>query len=171
MTESAKESIKQAEAQAKEASKNNASLMKTMGGVAVLVAGVGMFIHSVPKKRYADMIPDKPLPSAAKPVVAAAAKPKPAVPAAAKAVAGAKPAQSRAQATVASAPSGDAPLSADPVEDWRDTCSAEIGILCNNVPERHLPRCLHQYDDALRKDCAKALETRAGAERAEAADL
>jgi len=165
MAESAKESTKQAEQKAKEASKNTPTLVKTLGGAAVLVVGVGLFIHSVPKKKYVDVIPDKPLPAAAKPAAAAPVAPKPKAPAPASQVAAGKPVQAQGQAAAA----GDAVLSADPVEDWRDTCSAEIGILCNNVPERHLPRCLHQYDQALRGACFKALSTLTGDERA--ADL
>jgi hypothetical protein len=93
-----------------------------------------------------------------------AAAPKPKMPAPAK------PAKGQpGQVQVASTAAGDAPLSADPVEDWRDTCSAEIGILCNNVAERHLPRCLHQYDDVLRQDCLKAISTLA--DRKSSADL
>lgn len=165
MSESSKQDAKDAK-EVSASSKNAPTLLKTMGAVLFFAASVGTMVHRMPKRKYVEAIPDRPLPAAAKPApvaakpVLVAAAPKPKAP-----VDAGKPGQGQSQ--VAAASPGEALLSADPVEDWRDTCSAEIGILCNNVAEGRLPRCLHQYDDALRKGCLKALLTLRGAPRPE----
>lgn len=138
------------------------SLGKIAAGLVFICGAIGLLIHRMPRMTYVQAHADKPRPTAPVEAAQTAGIARPALPkvVARKAPAQA-PAKNRALAQASSAQEPGAAVAAsesDPAVDWMDSCSAEIGLLCYNVPERKLKRCLGAYEDALRKVCREALE-------------
>ena len=133
--------------------------LKIAGGGVFLVASVGLMFHRMPHHEYVVAHADKPRPSpfSGAPAMAQAASPAAAQPA--------SPAASRP----ATKPAPRAPEPPPPVEtipktalepvDLSYECRAEIGILCNHVPDKRLARCLGEYQDALLRPCRHALKS------------
>ena len=126
----------------------------------LLVGGVILFIHRLPKTGYVEVHKDQPrarptdnLPAAP---AAPAAKPAPAAAPAQRAPSPAAPAPARIVAPA----SPDMPDLLAPKVDLEEACSAEAGLLCFHVPPERLMRCLIPYQDALRTVCRAALEAR-----------
>jgi hypothetical protein len=128
--------------------------LKIAGGVLLVCVAIVVFYKRMPSTKYAEVHADKPR---ARPAVEAPAPTPVAVRAAPKAAAP-QPPKIAPSAPEAAPPPPAEPTATQPVVRLTDACAAEAGILCYEVPEEQLPRCLGRYDDVLMKDCRSALE-------------
>ena len=125
---------------------------KIAAGVALLAASLGFFLTQMPSAKDIEEREDKP--RAPAPAPAAAPVPS-AIP-----VVGPKPAPPgpvAAPAQLAGTAESLESLAKPARVDWALVCAAESGLLCYQVPETRLPRCLARYESRLLKACRSAL--------------
>lgn len=146
------------------------SPMKLAGGFVLLCGSVGLLIARFPHREYVAVHADAPravkpkAPPAAPPAAPAAATPAPAKAPEVSSTGLHSPPQTAAAAAQPSAEgvSPDAPPVEEAVDPdaWQDDCLPEIGLLCHDVPDGKVLRCLEGYGDGVLRPCRRALNAR-----------
>jgi hypothetical protein len=141
-------------------------MLKIGGGVLLLCVSIGLFIKRMPSTKYAEVHADKPrvrpVPAAQAETAAQAraprATPAPSQPAP-KTAAPQPLTPGPGVLTAASLPAAGSAEAEPEKVDLVESCKAEIGVLCYEVPEERLPGCLGRYADVLMKGCKTAMES------------
>jgi hypothetical protein len=142
--------------------------LKFIGGIVFFCVSIGVFIARIPHHPYVAANEDKVRPAAQADAAdsdssthkSRASKQTKLVPVAPNTPKPAGPTTAAISEALSHAQWAATPIAEESEVDLSEVCASESGLLCHDVPEKRLARCLSKYGDVLLGGCRKALEAK-----------